>query len=102
MTKTGPHTIGFMDATTGKFDQVASINSTDLPVLDGVSAYDPSSKKFVTFFGVRNLGIDIFAVDMTSGEVTKIREDPEDGRELSTVRIYKETLLLHHQWRYPC
>lgn len=85
MEKKGPHEIGFLNLQTGKFEKVTTINETDLPVLDGVSAYDPSSGKFVTMFGIRNQGVVLFAVDMKTGKVEKIKEDPEEGREISTV-----------------
>eukprot|EP01138_Halocafeteria_seosinensis_P006074 gb/GECG01006209.1/.p1 GENE.gb/GECG01006209.1/~~gb/GECG01006209.1/.p1 ORF type:complete len:263 (+),score=36.83 gb/GECG01006209.1/:1-789(+) len=83
--KKGPHVVGHVDLSSGKFEKVASINKTDLPVIPGAGAFDPSTGKFVTMFGIKGHGVDLFAVDMSSGSVEKIKEDPEEGRELSTV-----------------
>lgn len=88
--KKGPHVIGYVDLSSGSFEKVAAINKTDLPVLGGVGSFDPSSGKFVTMFGIRGHGIDIFAVDMASGSVEKIKEDPEEGREIVTVSVASE------------
>lgn len=85
---TGPHTVGKLDVTTGKYTVIAQINSTDLPVLGASSTFDPDSRQLFVQFGIQASGqIENFAINVDTKNVTLIPEDPEEGRIITTMAV---------------
>lgn len=62
-----PHVIGTLDVTSGAFKQVASFPVSLLPVLGGVSAYNPATGLFVTELGT-STSIGWYWVNMGNGQ----------------------------------
>jgi hypothetical protein len=80
----GNHTVGSFDCTTGQFNLIAQINSADLAVLGGAAVFIPNPSRMMLQLGVGDK-IDNFVVDLSTGNVTKLPEDPEAGRILTTL-----------------
>lgn len=85
---TGPHVVGKLDPKTGTFRTIASIDASDLPVLGGPSCFDPATRQLFLQLGVQRSGEIInFAINVDSGAVTQIPNDPETGRILTTFQL---------------
>ncbi|KAA0158566.1 hypothetical protein FNF27_08359 [Cafeteria roenbergensis] len=86
----GPHVIGKIDIKSGKFTPIASLNATFLPVLGAATAFIPNTRQLFVQLGTAS-AIDIFGVNVETGKITKIPQDPEEGRVLTTMALDAKT-----------
>ncbi len=86
----GNHTIGSFNCQTEQFTLIAQINSADLAVLGGAAVFIPNPARVMIQLGVGDK-IDNFVINVATGNVTKLGEDPEKGRILTTLAYNPST-----------
>ena len=96
LTQDGPHVVGRLDPKTGDFVKVAELDSRLLPVLPGPSVFDTISRQEIVMFGNKTEStISLYAINVDTGDISTIAEDPEKGRELSTLAYDDKTQLVY-------
>lgn len=82
----GPHTVGYLDPSSGTFASFAEVNATYLPIIGAPSIFDPITASLVMPLGDPVTGeYDLFSVSTQTGSVQEWGEDFLTGTDIQSL-----------------
>jgi len=82
----GPHVVGKLDISTGKFTPIVALNATLIPVLGAASTFDSNSRQMFVQLGSKSTGeIVNYAIDVETKAVTAIPDT--QGHVITTMAV---------------